>query len=78
MKNTANIGDVTVTKSDLHGLKKMQRLAKQYATLHAQLSGGCNHVLFELHNQDSSVNHLARWIEQNTTEAVEHLNRALT
>lgn len=78
MKNNriAYIGDAPVTHDDLVSLRSMAKLAKQFAALHSKLSDGCNYVLFDMHNEDSSVNHIAAWIGQNTDEAVACLKKA--
>ena len=59
MSKTTYIKESLVTKEDMKHLKKMARLAKQFASLHSQLSDGCNRVAFEMHSEDSSVNRIA-------------------
>ena len=75
IKAIAYIGNTPVTRADLVKLSSMAKLAKRYSALHEELSDGCNYVLFDMHNENSSVNHLARWIEQNTDEAVACLKK---
>ena len=74
--NTADIQGSSVTKDDLKRLNKMVRLAKQFAVLHSQLSDGCNRLAFEMHNEDSSVNHIAAVIENVTQELATKVTEA--
>lgn len=76
MSRTAYVNNALITSEDLERLKEMAVPARLYASLHTELSDGCNHALFELHNEETSLNHIARWIEQNTDEAVERLENA--
>jgi hypothetical protein len=75
MSSIVYVGSCPVTKGDLKRLKKMSRLAKQFSSLHSGLSGGCNYALFEMHCEDSSVNHIACVIQSVTDEAVDSLTR---
>jgi len=76
MNSIAYVGSCPVTKGDLKRLKKMSRLAKQFASLHSGLSDGCNYALIEMHCENSSVNHIACVIQDVTNEAVDSLTRA--
>jgi hypothetical protein len=74
--DTADIQISSVTKDDLKRLNKMARLAKQFATLHHQLSSGCNWVAFAMHSENSSVNHIAAVIENATHELATKVTEA--
>ena len=66
----------TITDSDVEILKQMHLKSKEIQNLYVNLSGGCQSALLDLHTSDTWVGHCVRWLEQNTEESINQIEKA--
>ena len=76
IKNDVVINGNTITPADLDNLNDIHNHLSEVSKLYYFLSPGAIETLYELHSEDTWVGHIARWGEQNTSEAIEKIMKA--
>lgn len=60
-----------VSDADLMKLYRLKTIAQNFSEIFNELSPGCKQFLYELHNDETQLAHIARWGENNTSDAIE-------